>query len=191
MYKKHQIPLNIFIIFEKVNPIIFTANTMTNNSYICVIPNNWFVPINQLLKSELNLSSSTLIENSAIDTLKYTSVFKELSLILNNNRLIVYYIYYIYFTKTRLTFLLNFNNTNTSLTSIDKYFKNSNWLERETGEMFGIHFLLKEDQRILLLDYSRNEYPLLKDFPCEGYSDIYYNFFENQLTYINHEFIEL
>ena len=177
MYKKHQIPLNIFIIFEKVTPIIFTSNTMTNNSYICLIPNNWLLPINQLLKAELNLSSSTLIENSAIDTLKYNSLLKELNVTLNDNRLVIYYLYYLYFTKTRLMFLLNF--------------KNSNWLERETGEMFGINFLLKEDQRVLLLDYSRNEYPLLKDFPCEGYSDIYYNFFENQLTYINHEFIEL
>ena len=191
MYKKHQIPLNIFIIFEKVTPIIFTSNTMTNNSYICLIPNNWLLPINQLLKAELNLSSSTLIENSAIDTLKYNSLLKELNVTLNDNRLVIYYLYYLYFTKTRLMFLLNFNNSTTSVLSLDKYFKNSNWLERETGEMFGINFLLKEDQRVLLLDYSRNEYPLLKDFPCEGYSDIYYNFFENQLTYINHEFIEL
>jgi NADH:ubiquinone oxidoreductase subunit C len=57
--------------------------------------------------------------------------------------------------------------------------------------MFNVNYCLKNDQRVLLLDYSRNEYPMLKDFPCEGYSDIYYNFFDNQLSYINHEFTEL
>jgi NADH:ubiquinone oxidoreductase subunit C len=57
--------------------------------------------------------------------------------------------------------------------------------------MFGVSFLNKKDSRPLLLDYSRNEFPMLKDFPTEGYYDIYYNFFENKLAYIQNEFIEL
>jgi NADH:ubiquinone oxidoreductase subunit C len=57
--------------------------------------------------------------------------------------------------------------------------------------MVGINFNLKKDSRPLLLDYSRNEFPMLKDFPTEGYYDIYYNFFENKLTYVQSEFIEL
>ena len=57
--------------------------------------------------------------------------------------------------------------------------------------MFGVNYNFKNDQRIVLLDYSRNETPMIKDFPTEGYNDIFFNFFENQLTYLNHEFVEL
>ena len=82
-------------------------------------------------------------------------------------------------------------STNSQISSIDGIYKNSNWLEREASEMFGINFSSKKDSRPLLLDYSRNEFPMLKDFPCEGYQDIFYNFFENKLTFVEHEFIEL
>jgi NADH dehydrogenase (ubiquinone) Fe-S protein 3 len=65
-------------------------------------------------------------------------------------------------------------------------------MEREVSEMYGLSYDNKKDVRSLLLDYSRNEFPMLKDFPTEGYNDIYYNFFENKLKYSNkNEFIEL
>jgi NADH:ubiquinone oxidoreductase subunit C len=57
--------------------------------------------------------------------------------------------------------------------------------------MYGFFFFNKKDSRKLLLDYSKKEYPLLKDFPCEGYSDIYYNFFDFQINYIQNEVVEL
>jgi NADH:ubiquinone oxidoreductase subunit C len=57
--------------------------------------------------------------------------------------------------------------------------------------MYGIQYTGKRDARPLLLDYSKNEFPMLKDFPTEGVNDIYYNFFENKLTFIKNEFIEL
>lgn len=64
-------------------------------------------------------------------------------------------------------------------------------MEREVSEMFGVNFVNKRDSRSLLLDYSRNEHPMLKDFPCEGHQDIYYNLFEEKLTYVDHDYIEL
>jgi NADH:ubiquinone oxidoreductase subunit C len=57
--------------------------------------------------------------------------------------------------------------------------------------MYGIKYKNKHDNRSLLLDYSRNEYPMLKDFPTEGYQEIYFDFFENKLQYVRNEFIEL
>jgi hypothetical protein len=32
---------------------------------------------------------------------------------------------------------------------------------------------------------------MLKDFPTEGYYEIYFDFFENKVNYIKNEFIEL
>jgi NADH:ubiquinone oxidoreductase subunit C len=75
--------------------------------------------------------------------------------------------------------------------SIDKLYGNANWLERETSEMYSISYTLKTDVRRILLDYSKIENPLLKKFPCEGYNDLFYNIFENQVTIKQSETIEL
>jgi hypothetical protein len=32
---------------------------------------------------------------------------------------------------------------------------------------------------------------MLKDFPCEGFMDVFFNFFENQVTIHKNEIIEL
>ncbi len=57
--------------------------------------------------------------------------------------------------------------------------------------MYNINYINKNDNRSLLLDYSRNEYPMLKDFPTEGYEEIYFDFFENKVIHIRNEFIKL
>jgi NADH:ubiquinone oxidoreductase subunit C len=190
MYKKYQFPMNIFIIFEKIDPVVYTSNVMTPNHYVCFVPGNFWYNITTLLKNELFYSFSFLSEASAIDTLKYTEILPETDIELINKRYIIFYNYYTYQTKLRITFILNFND-DVRLNSIAKLYKNSNWLERELSEMFGISFNLKQDNRVLLLDYSRDDNPLKKGYPCEGYRDIYYNFFENQLGYINNDYVEL
>ncbi len=57
--------------------------------------------------------------------------------------------------------------------------------------MYGIYFLNKKDSRKLLLDYSKTEHPLLKDFGAEGVQECFYNFFEEQVVYASTESIEL
>lgn len=191
MYKKYQFPLNMFLVFEKVTPIIYTSEVLTPNHYVCFIPVKWFFNINQFIKNELFYSFSTLTEISAIDTLKYNKILPDIDIILNKNKFIIYNIYYVYFIKIRLTLIINYSDQKNTTTSIEKIYKNANWLEREVCEMFGVYFNNKSDYRVLLLDYSKDEHPMCKDFPCEGYNDIYYNILEQQLLYVNHEFIEL
>lgn len=57
--------------------------------------------------------------------------------------------------------------------------------------MFKIKFSNKTDIRRLLLDYTKNENPLLKDFPTEGYNDVYYCFFNDQVIFMNNNTTEL
>jgi NADH:ubiquinone oxidoreductase subunit C len=57
--------------------------------------------------------------------------------------------------------------------------------------MYGIFFRAKKDNRKLLLDYSRTEYPLRKDFSSEGYMDCFYSIFENDVVYLNNDVVEL
>lgn len=75
--------------------------------------------------------------------------------------------------------------------SLDRLFKNAGWLEREASEMYGIHFWGKMDTRKLLLDYSKIEHPMLKDFPTEGIRDVFYDVLDNQIEYVLHETVEL
>lgn len=190
MFKKYKFPFNLFLIFEKLNPIVYSSNCLTSNHYILLLPKEWYFSVIKCIKNELYFSSSTLIEHSSIDSKKFNNFNNKINLLFQNKRGITYYTFYFYFIKIRLSFLLNISLTE-SIASIDCLYFNSNWLERENSEMFSINYIYKKDLRNLLLDYSRNEYPLLKEFPCEGYYDVYFDFFDDQLKYIESEFVEL
>jgi NADH:ubiquinone oxidoreductase subunit C len=64
-------------------------------------------------------------------------------------------------------------------------------MEREVSEMFGVNYFFKKDLRKLLTDYSNIDNPLLKSYPTEGFNDIFYNFFEDQVIFSNNNSIEL
>jgi NADH:ubiquinone oxidoreductase subunit C len=191
---KYQFPLFLFLILEKSNINFWTSKVNSPNHFYCMIDKNWIYLVNQLLRKEFFLNSSMLIENSAIDCnyLNKNNVFLNFNGLLSNN-LIVYYMYYILNLKLRLTFLFlpSSNQNISSINSIDKIFKNANWVERETSEMYNINYLWKNDTRKILIDYSKNEYPLLKNYPSEGFQDVFYNFFENQVTVNRNEVVEL
>ena len=57
--------------------------------------------------------------------------------------------------------------------------------------MFKVSFFNKIDARRLLLDYSKQENPLLKDYPCEGFNDVFYSFFDDQVICNNSTVVEL
>lgn len=92
--------------------------------------------------------------------------------------------------KTFNKYLFLFLN-NGVLFSIDGIFFNANWLERELIEFFNIKVSNKLDTRNLLLDYNFTGAPLLKSFPTEGYTELFFNFNTYNLDYISNEFIEL
>ena len=171
---------------------------LNSNHSLILIPNNWLYAINIFFKKELLLSNITLIENSAIDTSNYNITSVENNLNPNNlenfffnNKLLVFYNYYNYFLKSKITLFLIVGKLAKSIDSIDRIFNNANWLERETSEMYGINFKWKTDTRKLLLDYSKIEHPLLKEFQCEGTQDVFYNIFNNQITTLKNETVEL
>ena len=189
MQKNYQMPLQLFLILEKATPIIFTAETLTPNHYIVYMSKNNFFLTAAILKNEFFSSKSSLIESSAIDSLNYNSINVETNIV-NLNRVLPFYLFYLYSLKTRLTIILN-NANNNSIASIDKLYKNANWLEREAAEMYGIYYKNKKDCRKLLLDYTKDENPMLKDFPTEGTNDIFYNFFEDQVIFDCNNTVEL
>ena len=189
MYKKYAIPLSIFVVFENINPVIWTSESFSPNSFIFYLNKSWFYTLNMFFKNEVFLSNSTLLENSALDNKKSFSFLKK-NQFFKKNRILLFYIYYFFIIKMRILVFTTYNNTN-KMVSIDKLFKSASWLERETGEMFRILYELKTDTRRLLLDYSKQENPLLKDYPVEGFNDVFYSLFEDQVIYNNSTVVEL
>ena len=69
------------------------------------------------------------------------------------------------------------------LASIIEVHPSANWFEREVFDMFGILFSGHPDLRRLLTDYGFRGYPLRKDFPTTGYTEVRYDEEQKRVVY--------
>lgn len=59
--------------------------------------------------------------------------------------------------------------------SITPFVPGAQWLEREIFDMYGVYFSGNFDLRRILTDYGFEGFPLRKDFPVVGYSQLRYD----------------
>ena len=85
----------------------------------------------------------------------------------------------------------NFFISTANLNSQEHVYKNYFFLERELKEMFGVSITNLKDTRNLLLDYTVYYNPLKKDFPVEGYKEVFLNLFDDKIEYNTTNYIEL
>ena len=69
------------------------------------------------------------------------------------------------------------------VSSIVSVHPSANWFEREVFDMFGIMFSDHPDLRRILTDYGFRGYPLRKDFPTTGYTEVRYDDEQKRVVY--------
>jgi NADH:ubiquinone oxidoreductase subunit C len=185
----YKFPFQLFIILEKMPVTFFTSEALTSNHYVMFIPKLWKLSFITALKYETSTSLSFLTESTIIDTYNYELFSLHDNYTLELSRLLRIDNYYSMFNKVRYTTIETVTKNN--LYASSSLYKNAIWLEREFLEMYGTNLNTIYDTRNLLLEYSFTDNPMLKTYPTEGFVDIYYDFFRDQLCYVNHDYVEL
>jgi NADH-quinone oxidoreductase subunit C len=83
-------------------------------------------------------------------------------------------------TRVRLKLM---TDDKTAIPSVVQIYSSALWLEREAFDMFGICFEGHPDMRRLLTDYNFEHYPLRKDFPLTGYTEVRYDDTQKRVIY--------
>ena len=151
-------------------------NTKINSSKIkhdqiyLNIDSNDITDVILFLKNNENTNFKQLIDITAVD-------YPE-----NEKRFQLVYLFLSHEMNVRIKLLIKFD-LNQSIPSITKIFPSANWMEREVFDMYGIKFKNHPDLRRILTDYNFNGYPLIKDFPLTGHTEVRYSEEEKKVIY--------
>ncbi len=122
------------------------------------------------LKGDATCRFSTLVDITAVD---YTGRAKRFD--------VVYHLLSMYQNhRIRLRVAVREKDMVPSLTDVHP---SANWFEREVFDMFGILFSGHPDLRRILTDYGFRGYPLRKDFPTTGYTEVRYDEVQKRVVY--------
>ncbi|MEQ9260004.1 MAG: NADH-quinone oxidoreductase subunit C [Roseovarius sp.] len=124
----------------------------------------------EFLKTDPSCSFSTLVDITAVDyperAKRFDVVYHLLSMYQNH--------------RIRLRAAAREEDMVPSITSVHP---SANWFEREVFDMFGILFSGHPDLRRILTDYGFRGYPLRKDFPTTGYTEVRYDEEQKRVVY--------
>ena len=114
------------------------------------------------LKTNNKCRFKQLIDITAVDYPEKEKRFKLVYLLLSH--------------ENNLRILININiDEKLHVPSITKIFPSANWMEREVFDMYGVSFKDHPDLRRILTDYGFKGYPLRKDFPLTGHTEVRYS----------------
>ncbi len=124
----------------------------------------------EFLKTDGTCKFSTLIDITAVDhperDARFDVVYHFLSMYQNQ--------------RIRLKMAVREDDLVPSIVGVHS---SANWFEREVFDMFGIIFSGHPDLRRILTDYGFRGYPLRKDFPTTGYTEVRYDEEQKRVVY--------
>ena len=71
----------------------------------------------------------------------------------------------------------------TPVPTVTTLWPNAGWLEREVFDLYGVLFDGNTDLRRILTDYGFRGFPLRKDFPTTGYTEVRYDEAQKRVVY--------
>ena len=114
------------------------------------------------LKTNEKCRFKQLIDITAVDYIEKEERFKIVYLLLSHEK--------------NLRIVINTHiDDKVVVPSITKIFPSANWMEREVFDMYGVSFKEHPDLRRILTDYGFEGYPLRKDFPLTGHTEVRYS----------------
>ncbi len=134
-----------------------------------VAPSN-LVEFIEFLKSDRSCQFSTLIDITGVDYPERAKRFD-----------VVYHFLSMY-QNQRIRLRVSIREED-MVPSIADTHPSANWFEREVFDMFGILFSGHPDLRRILTDYGFRGYPLRKDFPTTGYTEVRYDEAQKRVVY--------
>ena len=122
------------------------------------------------LKADSACKFSTLVDITAVDYPERLARFE-----------VVYHLLSMYQNhRIRLKVAVRESDMVPSIVTVHE---GANWFEREVFDMFGILFSGHPDLRRILTDYGFRGYPLRKDFPTTGYTEVRYDEAQKRVVY--------
>jgi len=122
------------------------------------------------LKTNKKCKFKQLIDITAVDYPQREKRFKIVYLLLSH--------------ENNLRIIINTSiDEKETVPSITKIFPSANWMEREVFDMYGISFKDHPDLRRILTDYGFKGYPLRKDFPLTGHTEVRYSEDKKKVIY--------
>ena len=122
------------------------------------------------LKTNKKCKFKQLIDITAVDYPQREKRFKIVYLLLSH--------------ENNLRIIINTSiDEKETVPSITKIFPSANWMEREVFDMYGISFKDHPDLRRILTDYEFKGYPLRKDFPLTGHTEVRYSEDKKKVIY--------
>jgi NADH:ubiquinone oxidoreductase subunit C len=177
----YRFPLGLFVVFNQLKLVVWTSKEDTKFDYYISIPNQDLYSVVLYIKKHVFGNQSYVVDlttyspcnnlpNSMIGA-SPDSTMNILSLYLYNSRIRLHFVYLL--------------QPSSLIRSIDFIYKNMNWLERESIEMYGTSLHTKGDSRKLLLNYFDNNTPMKKSYNSLSSYEVYYDFLDAQVQYIS------
>jgi len=163
--------MDVLNFIRKTFPKFVTQITIKNDIYYITVTHKDFVSIIlNILKFNMLIQAKQLLDVWVVDLKQSPERFQVNYLLLSlklQRRIIV---------RTAINDLQYINSV------VDTY-PSANWLERESYDMFGVLFSNHPDLRRILTDYGFEGYPLRKDFPLTGFTEVRYDDEINRIVF--------